>query len=131
MSESILTSIKKLLGIDEDYTHFDADVLMDINTVLMILHQMGVGPAEPMMIEDSSTTWSDFFDSKTDINAVKTYIALKVRLMFDPPQNSSHINAMNEQIKELEWRLYSAPSSENFNHESPDWPWANYEVIGI
>ncbi len=120
MSESILTSIKKLLGITEEYTFFDADLLMDINSVLMILHQMGVGPSEPMMIEDASATWSDFFDSKTDINAVKTYIALKVRLMFDPPQNSGHVNAINEMIKELEWRLYSAESSENFIVDEED-----------
>lgn len=120
MSESILTSIKKLLGIAEEYEFFDADLLMDINSVLMILHQMGVGPKEPMMIEDASATWSDFFDGKTDINAVKTYIALKVRLMFDPPQNSGHVNAINEMIKELEWRLYSAESSENFIVDEED-----------
>lgn len=123
MSESILTSVKKLLGIAEEYTFFDADLLMDINSVLMILHQIGVGPEEPMNITDASAVWSDFFGDKIDINAVKTYIALKVKLMFDPPQNSGHTNAINETIKELEWRLYSAPSSENFNHKSPTWPW--------
>lgn len=120
MSESILTSIKKLLGIAEDYNFFDADLLMDINSVLMILHQMGIGPKEPMMIEDASATWSDFFDGKVDINAVKTYIALKVRLMFDPPQNSGHANAIAETIKELEWRLYSAESSKNFIVDEED-----------
>ena len=72
MSESILTSIKKLIGIAEDYTFFDADVLMDINTVLMILYQMGVGPSEPFMITDASATWSDFLADKTDLNSVKT-----------------------------------------------------------
>lgn len=120
MSESILTSIKKLLGIAEDYNFFDADIIMDINTVLMILHQMGVGPSTPMTIEDASKTWSDFLEDKNDIEAVKTYIALKVRLMFDPPQNSAHINAINENIKELEWRLYSAPSSKNFEVEEDE-----------
>ena len=127
MSESILTSVKKLLGIAEDYTFFDADLLMDINTVLMILHQMGVGPEEPMYISDASTVWADLFGEKTDIQAVKTYIALKVKLMFDPPQNSGHTNAINETIRELEWRLYSAPSSNNFDSRSPDWPWLDYE----
>lgn len=127
MSESILTSVKKRLGIAEDYTFFDADLLMDINTVLMILHQMGVGPTEPMEITDASTVWSDFFDGKTDISAVKTYIALKVKLMFDPPQNSGHTNAINETIRELEWRLYSAPSGKNFDHKSPTWPWNEVE----
>lgn len=120
MSESILISIKKLLGMTEDYPYFDADVLMDINSVLMILYQMGVGPKEPMTIVDESATWSDFFDDKIDINAVKTYIALKVKLMFDPPQSSSHLNAINEMIKELEWRLYSAESSENFVIDEED-----------
>jgi len=120
MSESILISVKKLLGISEDYEYFDADILMDINSVLMILHQMGVGPDTPMMIEDASARWSDFFDDKTDIQAVKTYIALKVRMMFDPPQSSAHANAINENIKELEWRLYSAESSKNFDPDEYD-----------
>ena len=129
MSESILISIKKLLGIAPEYTHFDADILMHINTALMILHQMGVGPKEPMMIIDASAFWSDFFEDKADIAAVKTWIALKVRLLFDPPQNASHINAINENLKELEWRLYSASSSKNFDHKAPDWPWNINEEV--
>lgn len=129
MSESILVSIKKLLGIEPEYNHFDQDIIMHINTALMILHQEGIGPDEPMMIEDGSTTWQDFFGDKTDIIAVKTWLGLKVRLYFDPPQNSAHINAINENLRELEWRMYSAVSSKNFDHESPDWPWAiNAEV---
>ena len=128
MSESILVSIKRILGIDSEYIHFDADIIMHINTVLMILHQEGIGPDEPMMIEDASATWSDFLGDKADINAVKTWVGLKVKLLFDPPQNSAHINAINENLKELEWRMYSAPSSKNFDSRSPDWPWLDYEV---
>lgn len=115
MYDSILTSIKKLLGIAEDYHHFDTDLIMHINTVFMILHQMGVGPEEPFSIEDDTATWDDFLDGKNDLAAVKNYIALKVRLVFDPPTASAHMQAITEAIKEYEWRLYSAESSKNFD----------------
>ena len=114
MYDSILTSIKKLLGIAEDYPHFDSDLIMHINTVFMILHQMGVGTAEPFSIEDDTATWQDFLEDKKDLAAVKNYIALKVRLTFDPPTSSSHLQAINDAISEYEWRLYSAESSGNF-----------------
>ena len=115
MIESILISIKKLLGIDADYEHFDTDLIMHINTVFMILHQMGVGTAEPFSIEDEGATWDQFLEDKKDLQAVKTYIALKVKLVFDPPTSSAHLQAINDTIKELEWRLYSASSSDNFD----------------
>ena len=129
MSESILSTTKLMLGIAPEYTHFDPIIIPHINTALMILNQMGVGPEEPMMITDASTTWESFLGSKADINAVKTWVGLKVRLLFDPPQNSAHINAINENLKELEWRLYSAKSSKNFDYKSPDWPWAEYNDL--
>lgn len=116
MYDSILISIKKLLGIAEDYEHFDADLIMHINTVFMILHQMGVGPKDaPFVIEDDGPTWDDFIKDAKDLQPVKTYIALKVKLVFDPPTSSSHLQAINDTIKELEWRLYSAESSDNFD----------------
>lgn len=116
MYESILISIKKLLGIAEDYDHFDPDLIMHINTVFMILHQMGVGPKEaPFMIEDEGAIWDNFIKDAKDLQPVKTYIALKVKLVFDPPTSSSHLQAINDTIKELEWRLYSAESSDNFD----------------
>lgn len=102
--ESILTSIKKLLGIEEDYTHFDPDLIMHINTVFMILNQMGVGPAEGFRIEDDIATWADYTGNNLMLESVKTYIYLKVRLLFDPPSGSL-IEAINRQIAELEWRL--------------------------
>ena len=102
--ESILTSIKKQLGIGEDYDHFDADLIMHINTVFMILNQLGVGPTECFSIEDDSTTWDEFVTGAS-YNAVKTYMALKVRLIFDPPSGSAHMESINRQISELEWRL--------------------------
>lgn len=107
--ESILTSIKKLLGITEEYTHFDADLIMHINSVFMILTQMGVGPEEGFSISDDSVSWADFIDTDSvKFESVKSYIYLKVRLLFDPPQSSSHIESINRLISELEWRLNMA-----------------------
>lgn len=102
--ESILTSVKKVLGITEEYEHFDQDLIMHINTVFGILHQLGVGPSTGFSIQDSSALWNDFVDNEK-LNLVKSYVCLKVRLMFDPPQNGSLIEAINSQISELEWRL--------------------------
>lgn len=112
--ESILTSIKKMLGIDEEYTHFDADIIMHINSVLMTLTQLGVGPSEGFAIEDDTSTWIDFIPQITtaQLHAVKSYIYMKVKLMFDPPLSSSVIESMNRQIAELEWRLNVAVDPE-------------------
>ena len=105
MNESILTSIKKMLGITEEYTHFDQDIIIHINTVLMILRQLGVGPEEGFTITDSYETWGDFLTDNKDIEAVKTYVYLKVRLLFDPPLSSAVTESINRSINELEWRL--------------------------
>lgn len=102
--DSILDSIKKLLGIAEEYKHFDPDIIMHINSAFFTLNQLGVGPDEPFKIEDKSDTWDDFVSGQ-DVEAIKSYIGLKVRTLFDPPTNSSLLSAMNEQIKEFEWRL--------------------------
>lgn len=103
--ESILTSIKKLLGIAEDDTSFDPDIIMHINSVFMILRQLGVGPEEGFRIEGKDATWSDFTEDITLIESIKTYIFMKVKIIFDPPSNSSVIEATNRIITELEWRL--------------------------
>lgn len=103
--ESILTSIKKLLGIEEDYVHFDADIIMHINSVLSILTQLGVGPSEGYSIKDANATWDEFISDSTRLELVKTYVYLKVRLMFDPPSSSSAIESMKELINELEFRI--------------------------
>lgn len=103
--ESILTSIKKLLGIEEDYECFDADLIMHINSVFMILNQLGVGPEEGFYIQDASNAWSEFIPDGSNLEAVKSYIFLKVKLMFDPPASSSVIESINRSISELEWRL--------------------------
>lgn len=102
---SILTSIKKMLGIEESYTHFDSDLIMHINSVFVILKQLGIGPENGFAIEDSSATWNDYLGSSKNLEFVKTYIYLKVRLLFDPPTSSAMIEAVNKNISELEWRI--------------------------
>ena len=106
--ESILTSIKKLLGIEEDYVHFDADIIMHINSVLSILTQLGVGPSEGYFIKDANATWDEFITNPAKLELVKSYVYLKVRLMFDPPSSSSAIESMNQLISELEFRIIVA-----------------------
>lgn len=103
--DSILTSIKKLLGITEDYTHFDTDIIMHINSVFSILTQLGVGPSEGFYIQDKTTIWYEYISDPNKIEMVKSYMYLKVRLLFDPPSSSSVIEAFNKQISEFEWRL--------------------------
>lgn len=104
MQESILTSIKKLLGITEEYAHFDTDIIMHINSVFMILMQLGIGPAEGFSITGDSEVWSDFLSDATWFESVKSYVYLKVKLIFDPPQSGTLLNAMEKQVSEFEWR---------------------------
>jgi hypothetical protein len=104
--ESILTSIKKLLGVADDDTTFDPDIIMHINSVFMTLHQLGVGPTEGFYIEDDTAEWVDFIPEPTKNQAVKTYIFLKVKLLFDPTSvGSSTLASYERTIQELEWRL--------------------------
>lgn len=103
--DSILTSIKKLLGITEEYENFDQDIIMHINSAFMILNQLGVGPKSGFSINDKSSTWNEFIPEGSNLEAVKTYVHLKVKLMFDPPLSSTVIEAIKSQINELEWRL--------------------------
>lgn len=111
--ESILNSIKKMLGPDAEYDHFDPDIIMHINTVFMILQQLGVGPKEGFYIEDDMATWADYLVDPTKLQMVKTYMYLKVRLVFDPPTSSTVMNAITQTIAELEWRLNVAVDPEN------------------
>lgn len=103
--ESILTSIKKMLGITAEYDHFDPDIIMHINSVFMILNQLGVGPAEGFYIEDHSTTWSDYLDDLSQLQMIKSYMFMKVKLLFDPPASSSVMKCIEDNIREFEWRL--------------------------
>lgn len=106
--ESILTSIKKLLGITEDYEHFDGELSIHINSVFAILNQLGVGPESGFTISDKSAVWSDFWGDDKTLEFVKSFVYLKVRLLFDPPQSSAVIEAFNRQASELEWRILVA-----------------------
>lgn len=110
MDEQILTSIKKLLGIYEENTDFDTDILIHINSVITILNQLGIGPDEGFTV-DEDTTWKDYLDDNKKINSVKSYIYLKVKSIFDPPMSSAIKEANKQMIDELEWRL-------NLYHES-------------
>lgn len=102
---SILNSIKKLLGIDAENTDFDTDVMIHINTALMTLNQLGVGPPNGFMIDDALDSWTDFVNDTTRIESIKTYVYLKVKLVFDPPTSSAVIDSYKETIRELEWRI--------------------------
>jgi hypothetical protein len=115
METSILISTKKILGVPQDYTVFDHDIITHINTAFSILTQLGVGPTAGFMIEDETTEWNDFIGS-TDpqLNSVKSYVYLRTRQLFDPPTTSYLITAMEKQILELEWRL-------NVHREETEW----------
>lgn len=112
--DSILTSTKKILGIVEDYTVFDPDIITHINTAFSTLTQLGVGPAEGFMIEDAEPVWIDFIGEDLQYNSVKSYVFLRVRQLFDPPATSYLIAAFDKQIEELEWRL-------NIHREETGW----------
>ena len=113
MDSSILTSIKKLLGIAEEDTSFDQDIIIHINTVFAILSQLGVGPANGFSIEDDSAIWEDYLGNATNLELVKSYIYMKVRSMFDPPTSSILADAMNKNISELEWRINTTVDPKN------------------
>lgn len=103
--DSILTSIKKLLGIEPEVTNFDIDVIMHINSVFMILTQAGVGPATGFVIQDKEKKWTEFLGDTIMLEGVKTYIYLKVKLIFDPPTIATVLEAMERSVAEFEWRL--------------------------
>lgn len=105
--DSILISVKKSIGPVEAYTPFDDEIIMHTNSVLMTLNQLGIGPKEGFVVHDNAETWSDFLGdvSEAKFEAVKTYVGLKVKLVFDPPSSSTHLQALQEQAAEYEWRL--------------------------
>lgn len=117
--ESILTSIKKLLGPEEEITNFDTDIIIHINSALMVLTQLGVGPSEGYFITGPSETWNDFLGKDlSKLEAVKSYIYLKVRLLFDPPASSAVIESTNKMIQEFEWRLNVGAETLDENDEA-------------
>lgn len=114
MLTSILDSVKKSLNLAANYTAFDEDIIMHINSVFSTLNQLGIGPDVGFMIEDKEAVWSAFLGSDPRLNAVKTYVFLRVKLLFDPPNTGFHTTAIEKQIKELEWRL-------NVQREDTEW----------
>jgi hypothetical protein len=114
METSILTSTKKILGIAEDYTVFDLDIITHVNSAFSTLTQLGVGPPEGFMITDAAANWDDFVADDFQYNPVKSYVFLRVRQLFDPPSTSYLIAAVEKQIQELEWRL-------NVHREETGW----------
>jgi hypothetical protein len=105
MEESILKSTKKVLGIAEEYSAFDLDIITHINSVFSTLTQLGVGPLNGFMIDDDRAEWHNFYGDDPNYNAIKSYMFLRVRLLFDPPATSYTLAAVERQIQELEWRL--------------------------
>lgn len=108
LDESILESVKGTLGIPEMYQHFDQQILFHLNSVLAILPQLGVGPKEGFVVCNDLETWRDLIGDVTDPNRflyVKSYVCLRVRLLFDPPTSSGGVEAMERQMRELEWRI--------------------------
>ena len=106
MEDSILISVKKMLGLDSGYDAFDMDIIMHINSVFFIMYQMGIG--KQFKIEDEGSSWGDYLEGREDLEAVKTYMYAKVRQMFDPPTSGILSDALDRTVKELEWRLFSA-----------------------
>lgn len=117
ISDSILLSVKKMLGIPPDYEHFDPEIIIHINSVFSILTQLGVGSDEGFSIKDSTASWSDYIPEGKAVEDIKTYVYLKVRLIFDPPQSSAAIEAMKQLAGEFEWRINVGVDVEEVNHE--------------
>ena len=122
MEQSILKSVRKVLGFAPDDTSFDEDILMHTNSVFNTLTQLGIGPTDGFSIEDDSVEWDAFIGTDKNLNSVKSYIYLRLRLIFDPPQTSYLIQALNEQRLELESRL-------NMYREDTAWTDPNTLVV--
>lgn len=120
MENSILTSTKKILGMESGYTAFDLDVITHINTAFSTLNQLGIGPADGYMIEDATPTWDAFFGTNKKYNSIRTYVHLFVKLIFDPPQTSYLITAMEKQKDELTWRLSTVREETDWVDPDPD-----------
>jgi hypothetical protein len=120
MEDSILTSTKKTLGLDADYTAFDLDIITHINLAFSVLNQLGVGPVEGFMIEDKSSTWDEFVVPLSQMSMIRTYVYLKVSVLFDPPTTSYLIEAKTNQIDQYEWRLNVFREFNDFPNPIPE-----------
>ncbi|QAY17124.1 hypothetical protein SEA_MADAMATO_6 [Streptomyces phage Madamato] len=120
MEQSILNSMKKLIGLGETDASFDLDLTIHLNSMISVLTQVGIGPAEGFMIEDSTATWESFIGSDPRQSMVKSYLYLRVRLLFDPPGTSFALDAMNKNAAELEWRLNVQREEELWTDPDPE-----------
>ena len=112
--ESILDTIKQLLGIPADDDSFDTDVKVNINAAIFTLSQIGIGPSNGYIVTSNTQMWNDYIGSSLiNLEGVKNYIYLKTKLVFDPPTNSTTIQAINDSLKELEWRMQLAVETNN------------------
>lgn len=112
MDKSILNTIKRMLGLEPDYTPFDTEILIHINSVFMVLQQLGVGPKDGFSITGPDEVWSDYISDTKNLEALKSYIYLRVKTVFDPPQSGTVMEAMKQQIDEYTWRLNVAVDPE-------------------
>ena len=106
MEESILKTIKQLIGCPDDFEQFDLDLIVHINSAFATLTQLGVGPKEGYRITGADNEWSEFEDDAQKLSLIKDYVYIKTRLLFDPPTSGSLMDSLKEQLKEMEWRLY-------------------------
>lgn len=112
--DSILNTIKKMLGIDPSDDSYDTDIIININSVIPILSQMGIGPSNGFIVDSATQLWKQYIgDSLINLEGVKTYIYLKTKLVFDPPTNSIAVDSINNVLKELEWRMMLAVETNN------------------
>lgn len=121
MANSILDEVKKIVGLSPTYTSFDQDIILHINTVFSILNGLGIGPTAGFSIGNNTVTWDDYgaVGGDRNMNSVKTYMSLRVKMFFDPPTTSFVIEAMNKQIEELEWRLSVKREGESWTDPNP------------
>lgn len=106
MEESILKTIKQLIGCPDGFEQFDLDLTIHINSAFATLTQLGVGPKEGYRITGPDNVWSEFEEDAQKSNLIKDYVYIKTRLLFDPPTSSALMDSLKEQLKEMEWRLY-------------------------
>ena len=120
MTDSILTTIKKMLGIHEEIEDFDMDLIVFINSALAELNQLGIGPKDGFQISGKEETWKQLYNGRKIFNDIKTYIFLKVKVIFDPPQVASLNSAYENQLKEVTWRLNTKRESEEWSRPELD-----------
>lgn len=130
MSDSILTGTKKALGIDENYTAFDPDIIMHINSVFSTLNQIGIGPVDGFEIEDATATWAGYLLENPRFNFIKSYVYLSVRLLFDPPATSFAIAALEKQKEEYEWRISVLREGGSWISDAPELDGGNALGVG-